>query len=130
MGLRMRNHRSAEFNMSSLTDIIFLLLIFFLLTSSIVTPKVLEVMLPGTAKKSEQPRQTMEIEVTGQGSFVVDGSPMSISAVSNQIRSKVAGNSNAAVIIYADKTAPYEKVVEVLDVAKTMRVPTALTSKK
>ena len=52
MGLRKKNKASAEFSMSSLTDIIFLLLIFFMLTSSLVVPNALNLKLPGKRKSS------------------------------------------------------------------------------
>ena len=52
MGMKKRAKVSAEFSMSSLTDIIFLLLIFFMLTSSVVVPNALNLQLPGQSKKN------------------------------------------------------------------------------
>lgn len=55
MALKKRSRVSAQFNMSSLTDIIFLLLIFFMLTSSLVAPNALNLKLPGSAKDNQPP---------------------------------------------------------------------------
>ena len=83
MGLKKRGKVSAEFSMSSLTDIIFLLLIFFMLTSSLVSPNALNLKMPGTSNvPSSTAKSLPKITITKSGSFLFEGNPVSNSAVS------------------------------------------------
>ena len=79
MGLKKRNAVNAEFNMSSLTDIIFLLLIFFMLTSSLVSPNALNLRLPGDWNKHKPTDlQPDELRISGH-SYYLNGEKLSIS---------------------------------------------------
>ena len=74
MGLKKKNKVNAEFSMSSLTDIIFLLLIFFMLTSSVVTPNALNLKMPGSSSSSvtvsEKPD---DVTITRKGTLKING---------------------------------------------------------
>jgi len=87
MGLKKRGKVSAEFSMSSLTDIIFLLLIFFMLTSSLVSPNALNLKMPG---KSNVPSTTannlQKITITKSGSFLFEGVSVSNNAISDLMK--------------------------------------------
>ncbi len=71
MGLQKRNKANAEFNMSSLTDIIFLLLIFFMLTSSLTTPNAQNLDRPKSNSKTQSP-QNVALSITPEGEFYID----------------------------------------------------------
>lgn len=71
MGLQKRNKANAEFNMSSLTDIIFLLLIFFMLTSSLTSPNAQNLDRPKSNSKTQSP-QNVALSITPEGEFYVD----------------------------------------------------------
>ena len=63
MALRSRNKVSPNFNMSSMTDIVFLLLIFFMLTSTLVSPNALKLLLPSSSSQTLA-RQTVSVSIT------------------------------------------------------------------
>ncbi len=118
MGLKKRSKVSAEFSMSSLTDIIFLLLIFFMLTSSIVTPNALNLKLPGKSKAPSTPSNVTPLAVTidARGTFYINGSQTSYSKLNSRIRSEKKNKKNkATVTIKPNGKAPSEKVVQVMD---------------
>lgn len=71
MGLKKRNKFNAEFNMSSLTDIIFLLLIFFMLTSSLTSPNAKDLDRPKSNSKTPSP-QNVALSITPDGKYFVD----------------------------------------------------------
>ncbi|CAA6825124.1 MAG: Biopolymer transport protein ExbD/TolR [uncultured Aureispira sp.] len=71
MGLKKRNKANAEFSMSSLTDIIFLLLIFFMLTSSLTTPNAQNLERPKSNSKTQSP-QNVALSITSDGEFYID----------------------------------------------------------
>ena len=71
MALRSRNKVSANFNMSSMTDIVFLLLIFFMLTSTLVSPNALKLLLPSSKAKTLE-KQTISISITKDIDFYIN----------------------------------------------------------
>lgn len=72
MNLRGRNKVDANFNMSSMTDIVFLLLIFFMLTSTLVTVNAIDVLLPKAGGKTEN-KGTLAVSITKDAKFYVEG---------------------------------------------------------
>jgi biopolymer transport protein ExbD len=118
MGLKKRNKVNALFNMSSLTDIIFLLLIFFMLTSSLVTPNALNLQLPGkksSVQNSSQKGNTIKID--RKGTYFYNGNRISLSGINDQMKKIKRGNKNASIIIQTSATAPVDYVVSVMDLA-------------
>ena len=117
MGLKKKNKVSAEFSMSSLTDIIFLLLIFFMLTSSVVTPNALNLKMPGNSSSSvtvsEKPD---DVTITRKGTLRVNGKTVSKGQLDrklNDIRRKKG--RKVSMTISPKKGAPTESVVLVID---------------
>ncbi len=130
MAVKKRNKVSAEFNMSSLTDIIFLLLIFFMLTSSIVTPNALELQLPGKSSTPSPPQAKNKIvAIDANGKYTLNGAPINIDGVQRQMESlkRVDGN-RAAIVISPAAKASNDKVVQVLDLAYKLEIRAVLTS--
>ena len=115
MGLKKRSKVSAEFSMSSLTDIIFLLLIFFMLTSSLVAPNSLNLKMPGnsTSPPSKDEKDLTEVSINSKGRYLVNGKQVS----SSKLRSIMRGLRGKSVIIAPSSRAPIEKVATVMDYA-------------
>ena len=119
MGVKKRNKVSAEFNMSSLTDIIFLLLIFFMLTSSLVTPNALNLSLPGSRTDSTptKSKSTM-IKIENNGTYYLNGTKVSLSAIEKQMRKmKELSGPQAVVTVSPGKKASNDAVIAVLNAA-------------
>jgi len=129
MAVKKRSKVSAEFNMSSLTDIIFLLLIFFMLTSSIVTPNALNLQLPGRKTSPPPPKaKNKVVEISSDGTYTLNGAPVSISGIERQMASlKRIDGPSAAIVVSPSAQAGNDKVVAVLDLAYRMEVRAVLT---
>ena len=131
MGIEKRSKVSAEFNMSSLTDIIFLLLIFFMLTSSLVTPNALNLQLPGKNKTPETKNNVSDpqvINIEKSGTYYYNNSKMSLSAVEKKVRAlKKRKGKKAVVTISPHAQAKNDKVVPILDIAYRYGIKTVLT---
>lgn len=130
MGLKKRNQVNAEFNMSSLTDIIFLLLIFFMLTSTLVSPNALNLKLPGSNSKTVAP-STISVSITADGSFFVKSDAVAQDDVMASIRAELAkevDQKNATVVINAEVGTPIEYVVTVMDAARQLKVGAILAT--
>lgn len=130
MGLKKRNQVSAEFNMSSLTDIIFLLLIFFMLTSTLVSPNALNLKLPGSNSKTVAP-STISVSVIPDGTFYVGTSQVekeNLKSFIVQQLKKEAEPEKATIVINAELGTPIEHVVAIMDVARILKVGAILAT--
>lgn len=120
MGFKKRAKVSAEFSMSSLTDIIFLLLIFFMLTSTLVAPNSLNLKLPGsTQSRVSNTRNLEEVRVDDRGRYYLNDRSITINELEGQMRRLAAGKApnTESIIIATDKGAKVEHVVAVMDMA-------------
>ena len=114
MAIKKRNKISAEFSMSSLTDIIFLLLIFFMLTSTLVKQNALNLKLPSSTSETIAP-ESMSVSIERGGKFYFNGKRMSFSNVESEVRRKVKGATNprnTSITIYAEESAEVKYVAQ------------------
>lgn len=119
--MKRRNKVSAEFSMSSLTDIIFLLLIFFMLTSSMIQ---ISIQLPESSSKTVAPTDyTVMMTVDGKVSF--NGKSATFGQIESLIRQAIAGDSNkknATVAIVSEVGVPWSKVADVMEIASKLKM--------
>ncbi len=121
MGFSKRNKVSAEFSMSSLTDIIFLLLIFFMLTSSMVK---VDVKLPESDSKTTAP-QDLAVIIKKNGKITFNMKPTSMKMLEKRLAVAVNGQGNkqnATVTIISELGVPWEKIHEVMKVAAGLKL--------
>ncbi|MAP53310.1 biopolymer transporter ExbD [Altibacter sp.] len=116
MNLRGRNKVSAEFSMSSMTDIVFLLLVFFLLTSPAVTPDALDLILPKAKGKSSNV-QKASVSITKDGAYYVNKERVSEYTIETELKNALAGQEEPTIILRAEEGVPIEDAVFVMDIA-------------
>lgn len=117
MDLKGRNRISATFSMSSMTDIVFLLLIFFIILSTMVSPYALPVDLPNSANKSKE-KQNISVRIDKDLIFSVNNQIVDKSVLESSISSIAIRGDERKVILHVDKLVPSGTLVEVLDMAK------------
>ena len=132
MGLKKRSKVTALFNMSSLTDIIFLLLIFFMLTSSLVAPNALNLKLPGQPNSKTPPsdKQIDRVSIGSKCEFSFNGATKSASALETTLRQGKRADRGYAVTIAYQTQTPTECVVQVMDMARRLDVNGILAAPK
>ena len=116
MNLRGRNKISPEFSMSSMTDIVFLLLVFFLLTSPAITPDALDLILP-KAKGKTTNVQKASVSITSEGAYYVNKERVSEYTMEKELKSILAGQEEPTIILRAEEGVPIEDAVFVMDLA-------------
>ncbi len=116
MNLRGRNKVSPEFSMSSMTDIVFLLLVFFLLTSPAITPDALDLILPKAKGKSTN-QQKASVSITKDGAYYVNKERVSEFSIEKELKSILAGQEEPTLILRAEEGVPIEDAVFVMDIA-------------
>jgi biopolymer transport protein ExbD len=125
MNLRGRNKVSAEFNMSSMTDIVFLLLIFFMLTSTMVTTNALDLVLPKAKGKTDS-NKNIAVSINKKLEFFIDKEPVSETELEAKLLSLFSNDKEKAIILRAEEGVPIEKAVNVLDIANRNQIKVVL----
>lgn len=128
MNLRSRNKVSADFSMSSMTDIVFLLLIFFMLTSPMITPEALDLILPKAQGKTTNV-QTISVSITKDLQTYINDERVSTSALERTLKSRLAGEEDPTIILRAEEGVPIEKAVQVMDIANRNKYKIVLAVK-
>jgi len=116
MNLRGRNKINPDFSMSSMTDIVFLLLVFFLLTSPAITPDALDLILPKAKGKSTN-QQKASVSITKDGAYYVNKERVSEFNIAKELQAALAGQENPTIILRAEEGVPIEDAVFVMDIA-------------
>lgn len=120
MNLRGRNKVSAEFSMSSMTDIVFLLLVFFLLTSPAITPEALDLILPRAQGKTTTV-QKASVSITKEGNYYVNNERVSEYGIEKKLKEVLADEQEPTIILRAEEGVPIEEAVFVMDIANKNR---------
>ncbi|MBR9831753.1 ExbD/TolR family protein [Acidiluteibacter ferrifornacis] len=116
MAIRSRNKVSANFNMSSMTDIVFLLLIFFMLTSTLVSPNALKLLLPSSSSKTLA-KQTVSISITKELEYYINEDPVQFEFIEPMLIKTLSGDVDGSIILHVDKTIAVEEAVKIMDIA-------------
>ncbi len=128
MGLKKRSRVSAEFSMSSLTDIIFLLLIFFMLTSSLVQ---INVELPESDARTVAPTD-VTVAITATGQLTLNGRNITKGNLEGAVRQAIEqseNRQNATVTIVAEKGVDWNEVSEITRLANRLQARAIIATK-
>lgn len=114
MAIYTRNKKSIAFSMASMSDLVFLLLIFFMLTSTLVSPNAIKLLLPSSSSRT-MAKQTVTIYINDKFKYFVNENQVNLASLQDKIDNKIAGQVNASVVLRADKSVPLQYVVNVID---------------
>lgn len=110
----MRNKRDTNFSTASMSDLVFLLLIFFMLTSTLVAPNAIKLLLPSSSSKTMS-KQTVTIYVNKARNIYVGERRVDPANLENILVSELRGETSASVVLRTDKTVPVQDIVIVID---------------
>ncbi len=116
MKIRGRNKVSSEFSMSSMTDIVFLLLVFFLLTSPAITPEALNLILPKADGKTSEV-QKASVSITKDGAYYVNNERVTEYSIEEELKTILSGQDEPVIMLRAEEGVPIEDAVFVMDIA-------------
>ena len=114
MALKRRNKRKLDFNSSSMSDLVFLLLIFFMLTSSLVAPNAIKLLLPNSNSRT-MAKQTVTVYINDKMDYFIGEKPVSESQLQTEINIALGNTADGTVVVRSDKTVPVQYVVNVID---------------
>ncbi|CAI8234971.1 biopolymer transporter ExbD [Flavobacteriaceae bacterium] len=116
MNIRGRNKISPEFNMSSMTDIVFLLLIFFMIASTLVTTNAIDILLPTASGKTEN-KKSIAVSIKKDLSFYIDQSKVEVQNLEAELLQLLQKETAPTLVLRAEKSVPVDYVVKVMDIA-------------
>ena len=126
MNLNTKHKVQAAFSMSSMTDIIFLLLIFFMLTASFVTPSGLPVNLP-SSKSSTIVMQKVSVTITKDLRYFVNDQRTNIRRLPDDLQSALKGQEGI-VVLHVDKSVPTEHLINVASIATALKAKVSVAT--
>jgi biopolymer transport protein ExbD len=117
MALSQRNKISINFSSVGMTDVVFNLLIFFMLTSTLVHPSAIKLLLPkGSTQTSAKPQTS--VSITSDLNYYVEQQPVAFEQLEDILKQKLGSAPDTYIAVHADKSVPFENVVKVLDIAQ------------
>jgi biopolymer transport protein ExbD len=116
MAIRSSNKISAAFNMASMTDMVFLLLIFFMITSTLVSPNALKLLLPQSNNQTSAKAIT-SVSITKDLHYYIETTPVALADLERQLQIKLMDAQDPTISLHADRIVPVEEVVKVMNIA-------------
>jgi biopolymer transport protein ExbD len=128
MNFRGRNKVTPEFNMSSMTDIVFLLLIFFMIASTLAKTNAIDIVLPNGKGKSENSK-SVAVSIKKNLTYYIDQKRVGVSVLENELIAALSSQEKPIIVLRAEKSVPVENVVKVMDIANRNKFKVILAVK-
>ncbi|MBN1597689.1 MAG: biopolymer transporter ExbD [Bacteroidales bacterium] len=117
MAISSRNKVSVQFSMSGMTDIVFLLLIFFMLTSTLIAPNAIKLLLPKSSNQTVAKPQ-VTVSITADLNYYLGTSRVSLSQIEPLLQKELKNRVEPTISLHADRSVPVEYVVKVMNIAR------------
>lgn len=117
MAIKRKSKINPNFNMSSMTDIVFLLLIFFMVSSTLINPNALRLLLPqSTNQTSDKP--IVVVSIDKNYTFYLNEKVIPFSMLERRLVEELKEQDDPCISLQADKSVPLEQIVKVMNIAK------------
>lgn len=117
MAVKRKTKINAQFNMSSMTDIFFLLLLFFMISSTLINPNALQLLLPRSTNQTTE-RPVTVVSIDKHRNFYLNQKHTPFSLLEERLVETLRGETEPCISLEADKSVPLEEVVKVMNIAK------------
>lgn len=114
MAIKSRNKKGVEFNMASMSDLVFLLLIFFMITSTLISPNAIKLLLPSSSSKTMS-RQNVTVYINDQFDYYLDKRRVDAENLQQVLSAELTAHTDGTVVLRSDKSVPVQYVVSVID---------------
>lgn len=129
MNLRSRRNRpGAEVHASAMNDIMFFLLLFFLIASTVTNPNVVKLLLPRSDSGQSVSKKTITVSVTKDLEYFVDKQQVNPDQLMPKLQSYQGTAQELTIVLYVDRTVAIENVVNVMDVANKLKIKLVLAT--
>ncbi|HEY0978217.1 MAG TPA: biopolymer transporter ExbD [Flavobacteriales bacterium] len=130
MRLRRRSREHAEVSTESLNDIMFFLLLFFLIISTMANPNVIKLMLPKSANNEQITKKQINVSVDKDRNYFIDKQPVPADQLENVLASAVNGIDEPTVVLNFDKDLSVQDLVDVMQIGAKLKIKMVLATQK
>ena len=130
MNLRRRHTEDAEVSTESLNDIMFFLLLFFLIISTLANPNVIKLMLPKSANNEQLAKQQVNLGVTKDKQYTINKKPVPFDQLEAAISAEIAGLDQPTVVLHFDRELSVQDLVDVMQIGTKIKVKMVLATQK
>jgi biopolymer transport protein ExbD len=123
-----KNRIAAEVQTSAMNDIMFFLLLFFLIASTITNPNVIKLTLPKSSTSQSESKKTINVSITKDLKYYVDKKEVSVDDLQAAISAFKVPDADLTIVLYVDKTVAIQNAVQVMDVAQKMNIKLVLAT--
>jgi biopolymer transport protein ExbD len=129
MNLRKRQRGvSAEVHTSAMNDIMFFLLLFFLIASTLTNPNVIKLLLPKSASGKPISKKTLNVTINKELQYTVDNKPIALADLPNALNGYKTISPDLTIILHVDKTVAIQEIVEVMDISNKLNIKLVLAT--
>lgn len=128
MNFRGRNKVTPEFNMSSMTDIVFLLLIFFMIASTLVSTNAIDILLPKASGTTEN-KKSVAVSIKKNLTYYIDQKRVGESVLEKELLTALSSQDQPTIVLRAEESVPVKNVVKVMDIANRNKFKVVLAVK-
>jgi biopolymer transport protein ExbD len=130
MNLRRKQQEDAELSTESLNDIMFFLLLFFLIISTMANPNVIKLMLPKSANNEQLQKQQVNLGVTKDKQYSINKKPVPFDQLETAIRDEIAGLDQPTIVLNFDRELSVQDLVDVMQIGTKIKVKMVLATQK
>jgi biopolymer transport protein ExbD len=130
MIIKRKRHFKAEVSTSSLNDIMFFLLLFFLIVSSLANPNVIKLMLPNSKSAQNINKQQITISITKDKHYFIDNKQISFDDIEPLLKSRIGSLDEPTVILRLENTLTVQDLVDVLEIGNRLQVKMLMATNK
>jgi len=129
MNIRQRSRRgSAEMHTSAMNDIMFFLMLFFLIASTITNPNVIKLVLPKSSSGQSISKKTIQVAITNDLRYYVDKKEVKVDQLSDALSAYKSLAKELTIVLNVDKTVAIQDVVQVMDIAQKLNIKLVLAT--
>lgn len=128
MNLKKKQRPHVEVHTSALNDIMFFLLLFFLLASAVVNPNVVKLFLPRSSSGQASPQKTINVSITKELEYYVEKEKVPFEALEQKIAPYKQANPELTIILFADNSIAIQNIVSLTDIANKLKVKLVLAT--
>jgi len=128
MNLRRRQKETAEVSTESLSDIMFFLLLFFLIVSTLVNPNVIKLFLPNAKQSQQMAKQQITLSVTGTLQYYINKEPVAFEQIETRIKNEMTKLDQPTIVLRLDKSLTIQNLADVMAIGEKLKVKMVLAS--
>ncbi|MEI6764776.1 MAG: biopolymer transporter ExbD [Bacteroidota bacterium] len=129
MNLRRKKNITAEVSTSSMNDIMFFLMLFFLIMSTLLNPSVIKLSLPNSKHSQAIRTKEIQISVTKDLAYYVNNKPIAFDQIENSLKAELQKSTDATVVLRCDNTLPIQELVNLLEIGNKLQIRMILATK-